>query len=227
MLRAQQAEAELSVMGTTASVVLVGGRGLLGLACRRLRDLEARWTRFADSELTHLNASAGRWTRVSNDTFRLLAAAVTAWRETQGRFDPTVLEAMRSNGYSRSLSTLASDVVRPQSPSPAPGCSRIELDAARGAVRLPVCVGVDAGGIGKGLAADIVSEELIARGALGALVNVGGDLRARGRAPSADAWTISVEDPCSPGAELGRFSLRGGAVASSSRVRRTWRTTAG
>ena len=39
-------------------------------------------------------------------------------------------------------------------------------------------------GLGKGLAADIVCEELVAAGAAGALVEVGGDLRAAGETPS-------------------------------------------
>lgn len=227
MPRAPQAECRLPVMGTTARVVLMGAGDLLPRACERLRELESRWTRFEANELTELNRSLGRWTRVSDDTYRLVATALTCWRETQGRFDPTVLEAMRSNGYSQSLGDVTGRVVVPGCSSSSPGRARVEIDPARCAVRLPEGVGLDAGGVGKGLAANMVSQELLDRGAIGALVSVGGDLRARGRAPNDEGWSISVEDPCSPGSELARFSLDHGAVASSSRVRRCWRTTTG
>ena len=56
------------------------------------------------------------------------------------------------------------------------------------AVRLPLGVTIDLGGIGKGAAADEVSAGLLAAGVpgvTGVLVNLGGDLRARRRAGAA------------------------------------------
>ena len=46
-----------------------------------------------------------------------------------------------------------------------------------------------------------MSAELIERGAVGALVNVGGDLRVRGNPPNGESWDVTVEDPLRPGAE--------------------------
>ena len=86
------------------------------------------------------------------------------------------------------------------------------------AVTLPEGVTVDPGGIGKGLAADITAELLLDRGAEGALVNVGGDLRALGRAPSSDGWVVTVDDPIHAGRELLRLAMPDGAVATSSRL---------
>jgi thiamine biosynthesis lipoprotein len=85
----------------------------------------------------------------------------------------------------------------------------------------------DPGGIGKGLAADLVSRELLAAGARGAVVNVGGDLRARGEPPDNATWDVAIADPAQPGRELLRVGLRDGAVATSSRVRRRWQHTQG
>jgi thiamine biosynthesis lipoprotein len=92
---------------------------------------------------------------------------------------------------------------------------------------LPPGVRFDPGGIGKGLAADMVAEWLVGAGALGALVNLGGDLRAAGDPPDAGGWAISLPDPVRPGRELARFALPHGAVATSSRLRRRWCTAAG
>jgi thiamine biosynthesis lipoprotein len=84
-------------------------------------------------------------------------------------------------------------------------------------------VRVDPGAIGKGLAADLVVSELLARGALGALVDVGGDIRAAGRAPTPDGWVVAVEDPWDPAVEIARFAVADGGVATSSVVRQRWR----
>jgi thiamine biosynthesis lipoprotein len=51
---------------------------------------------------------------------------------------------------------------------------------------VPVGVTLDPGGIGKGLAADLTACLLTDSGACGALVNLGGDLRAVGRPPTTE-----------------------------------------
>ena len=75
------------------------------------------------------------------------------------------------------------------------GCTDIEI--VGDTVRLPDGIGFDPGGIGKGLAADLVVEELLAAGADGACVNLGGDLRVAGESP-VGAWTVALEHAWSP-----------------------------
>lgn len=212
-------------MGTNAHVVVVGGdeAGLIGAARRRLDDLERRWSRFLPgSEVSALNRRPARPVVVSADTFTLVARSVDAWHATGGRFDPTVLPAMLAAGYDRDFAT-ASSAARPLAASqPSPGCGDIRLDPAVMAVWLPAGVGFDPGGIGKGLAADLVSTEIAEAGAAGVLVNVGGDLRVRGTPPTGDEWVVAVEDPAGSSGEPARFALASGAVATSSRLRRRW-----
>jgi thiamine biosynthesis lipoprotein len=55
------------------------------------------------------------------------------------------------------------------------------------------------------------------------MVNIGGDLRVSGLPPGgADGWTIAIEDPFHPEAEIWRPTLADGGVASSSTRIRTW-----
>jgi thiamine biosynthesis lipoprotein len=82
-------------------------------------------------------------------------------------------------------------------------------------------VGFDPGGIGKGLAADRVVDELLARGATGACVNVGGDVRVEGVAPGGRGWVIAVDHPIS-GDTLAALRLGAGAVVSTWRTKRVW-----
>jgi thiamine biosynthesis lipoprotein len=152
---------------------------------------------------------------------------VAAWRRTGGRFDPTVLDAMEALGYDRDFRSVRTQprVRRPS--GSAPGCAAIRLDPYLPAVTLGDGVHLDPGGIGKGLAADLVVEDLLGAGALGAMVNIGGDLAARGRAPTDDGWIVGIENPSDRSTHVARTTLRSGAVCTSSRVRRAWKTADG
>lgn len=214
-------------MGCELHVVVVGGpAGLARRACARVKDLERRWSRFnPDSELSALNRRAGEPVVVSAETFEVIARAVEAWWATGGWFDPTVLGAVCAAGYDRDYGQLASVGCSPERAAvvvEVPGCAGVELDPESSTVRLPVGVRIDLGGIGKGCAADLVVGELRAAGADGALVSIGGDLRAEGESPDGDGWVVAVEDPRDPGRELARLGLASGAVATSSRLARMW-----
>ena len=208
-------------MGTWARVTVVGGpHGAVDHARRRIEELEARWSRFRpDSEVSRLNAAAGRPVVVSADTATLVDLALSGWRGTGGRFDPTVLGAVVDAGYDRSFDQLGSgDGPRVRS-GLSPGATAVAVDVRVGTVALPAGVGFDPGGIGKGLAADLVVAELLAAGAVGACVNLGGDLRAEGDGP----WAVDVADPFDGDRPtLARLAFDAGGVATSSTLRRTW-----
>jgi thiamine biosynthesis lipoprotein len=206
-------------MGSDAHVIVVGGRaGLDDVVRRRIVDLEQRWSRFLPtSEVSALTARAGAAVEVSAETRLLVERAIEAWRLTGGAFDPTVLGALQRAGYSRSFELGPRPVGG--TPQSLVGCTDITIDAT--SVRLPPSTGFDAGGIGKGLAADLTVDEALAAGAAGVCVNLGGDVRVAGDAPGATAWTIAVEHPWSR-SPLVRLGLSGGAVATSTTLRRTW-----
>lgn len=216
-------------MGTTAHVVVSGDEdrlaGLLDAAFDRIEQAEARWSRFRPgSELCRLNAASGRLTLVSPATYDLLALAVTAWRATDGAFDPTVHDALVRLGYDRDFGAIGTVALRPT--LAAPGCGDIELLAGCHGVRLPAGVHLDLGGIAKGHTADLVVEHLLAAGAAGACVNIGGDVRVGGAAPGDQPWVVAL-DPCVDGVTVPRLALQAGAVCTSSTRRRRWRRGTG
>ena len=197
-------------MGTEAHVIVTGGTDAdLDLAEARIESLEARWSRFRpDSELCRLNEAAGTPTVVSRDTALLVERCFIAWTRTLGAFDPTVHDAVVANGYDRDFSQVEDRAdASPRRPDRAPGLDGTIVDAARGLVWTRPGVHLDAGAIGKGLAADLVCRDLMDAGAEGACVNLGGDLRVAGSAPDGERWTISIEDPFEPECELGRVAL--------------------
>ncbi len=211
------------VMSCDASVVVVTDRTSPALATRaieRLHELEQRWSRFLPtSEISGLNAADGEPRIASCDTVRLVTALVQSWHATNGCFDPTLLGSLVELGYaaSRDDATLRTSLGSSVAPQGRP--DGILINPEVGSIQLPHGTALDAGGLGKGLAADIVVEELVAAGAVGALVEIGGDVRVSGVAPVGDAWTIAIapvdEDPP-------RFVelLDGGVATSTSRLRR-------
>lgn len=207
---------------------------LADLAVERVALLEQCWSRFrASSELRRLNSMAGLGPiRVSADLFALVAHMAEAWRMTAGRFDPTVLQSMLRLGYDVDFHALVDapgpadvDVAR------APGMSEVTLDAEAGTIALPGRVGIDPGAIGKGLAADLIADEVMATGAAaGVLVNLGGDLTFDGYTEDGQPWVIGVEDARLPADHPDRvirllsFPCRSAptGIATSTTMKRRW-----
>lgn len=212
-------------MGTDVHVIVLGGtRALVESISDRVEQLEARWSRFRPtSELCRLNDAAGRPVVVSAETFAVIDKAVKAWRATGERYDPTILTALVAAGYDRDFDAMARELDAAETPpAAAPGCGGIELDRIVRSVRLPAGVALDLGGIGKGYAADLIVGELLGAGAAGALVNMGGDLRAEGSAPGPHGWVVEIDDPLETGA-TGCVAIASGAVATSTSLRRAWK----
>lgn len=203
----------------TSDVDTIDTHQLVDRALDRLHELEQRWSRFLPtSEISELNHSPGELRQVSADTFRLVEALVQAWHATDGAFDPTLLGTLVHLGYgaSRERHDLRSSVAPGTGPRGRP--AEIVVRAADRAVTLPAGTTLDAGGLGKGLAADVIVDETIAAGACGALVEIGGDISVRGRPPTGSGWPIAIGGPD----EL--IEIARGGVATSSSHLRTWVT---
>jgi thiamine biosynthesis lipoprotein len=214
------AERSFAAMGTRAHVIVVDGdAALLARAQERIAELEALWSRFIPtSEVSDLNDHAGRPRRVSPETRELVQRALDARRATGGLFDPTVLGAVLRAGYDRTFDEVAV-AARDGHSDLTMNADAIEIDG--NTVRLPLGTGFDPGGIGKGLAADMVARELRDAGAAGVCINLGGDVRVSGVAPDGGAWTIAVQHPTTS-APIARLGVSDGAVATSTTLRRRW-----
>lgn len=218
------AELGFRVMGSRSSVLVVGGgNGLAERGRSRLRQLEQRWSRFLpESEVSRLNNEPGIPVVVSRDTYHLVERACDAWQSTNGAFDPTVLDAVEVAGYDASFELLPRRRPARATVAAVPGCRGIELDPIVSAVTLPPGVRIDPGGLGKGLAADLVASELMMAGADGVMVDVGGDLRVLGDAPNGGTWDVGIEDPSDPGPSVAHVHLLDGGVATSTVAFHTW-----
>jgi thiamine biosynthesis lipoprotein len=167
-------------MTTRCELVARGrARRRLGGARTWVEAMAARLTRYdTRSEVGRFNAAAGAgFVAVSADLEALLRAALTAWEMSHGLVDASVLGA---------------------SPNPLPDV----LTVTRGRASLARGAAVDLGGLAKGWLADRLADRLDGD----CIVNLGGDLFARGR------WTIGFADAV--------IVLDGAGAATSGTARR-------
>ncbi len=211
-------------MACSAEVLLVDGDTALAQSAERdLRGLEAIWSRFLPtSDITRLNTAGGRPVSVAQETLVLVTAMVDAWHLTGGRFDPSTLPSLVANGYATSRVDPRWTSVLPDDARSGGDLARIVVNLSSSTVTLPVGLALDPGGLGKGLAADLVAARLLDRGARGALVGVGGDLAAVGQPPEPAGWLVAVEDAWEPDRELCELRIDRGAIATSSTVTCRW-----
>jgi thiamine biosynthesis lipoprotein len=214
-------------LGTSAAIV-VSDRGALAgaraaveaelaavdLACSRFRP---------DSDLSRLNAGAGRPVRVGALLLDAIAVALRAAVLTDGIVDPTIGRALILAGYDRDFATLAHARTRLIA-TRVEGWQTVSVDEARSEVRLPRGVLLDLGATAKALAADRAAAAATAAApGAGVLVNLGGDIAVAGPAPSS-GWAVRVADDhqAPPGAPGQSLAISTGGLATSSTTVRRW-----
>ena len=201
-------------------------------------EVDARLSRFREeSELSCLNRSAGRWFAASPLLFSAVSVAVQSAEASSGRFDPTLLRHIQALGYDRDFAEIAQREVGPSRyehgmpPLFAESWRDIRLDPAGRRICLPGHVRLDLGGIAKGWAADVALHRFCLP-FHGALINVGGDLRACGGPASGESWSVGIRDPRRELAEtaetaplpsyVATLTFSRGGLATSGAVRRWW-----
>ncbi len=186
-------------MGTTCAVF---GDGDLAAGERWVRHLAARITRFDESsELSLLNA-ANDWVGVSSELEQLLRASLRAFEWSGGLVNVAVLPSMLAIGYTRPLAQgpTAACLGHAHAAPPLPDV----LIVKPGRARLAPNARIDLGGIAKGWMADRLCERL----GDNSLVNLGGDLFARGE------WPVAIAAKT--------YMLRNLGAATSSTRKRRW-----
>lgn len=215
-------------MGSTVEVVLLDAPpGSDAWVLTRLSALERAWSRFDPrSELVALNRRAGGAPVPASDLLRTAVdASLQLWRATDGWFDPTTLRALEWAGYDRSFTEVRSgsgSAACVGSPPATPTPLGVIVDDDRGTITLPAGVTLDLGGVGKGLAADLLATELMERGSSGVLVSVGGDIAVAGTGPNG-GWRIPVVDPTDGHRVRWVVPIESGAIVQSNSVVRRWR----
>jgi thiamine biosynthesis lipoprotein len=229
-----------SALGTSAHL-LVADPGVSDRACALLVEeldaIDRACSRFRpDSELWRVNHARGRTTRISSLLAEAVAVALAAAEVTDGDVDPTCGRSLTRLGYDRDFAAARQNTSPLSQPAvPAAGWQAVDLDPGRREITIPGEVVLDLGATAKALAADRAAVRIAASLNCGALVNLGGDIRAAGP-PPAGGWCIGIVDnrgfdgaevtdrPGAPGppAHDTVVIIRDGGLATSSTKVRAW-----
>lgn len=200
-------------------------------ARRFVAEFEAALSRFDPaSELSALNRDRRERVPVSPLLRQAVTASLWAAERSGGLVDPTLVDEIERAGYASSrvgvrpaslrAALAAAPERRPAAPDPAARWRRFAVDEERGEAIRPPRLRFDSGGIGKGLAADLIAASL--QGYSRFVVDCGGDIRVGGRDASRQPRTIAVEHPLGGGRPY-VVSLRSGGIATSGLDVRIWR----
>lgn len=195
-----------------------------------VHDLHRRLSRFEpESELCRLNADPCEAVPAGPLMLRFVESARMAGEATGGLVDSTLLAEVEKAGYIESIDPDAG--ITPPSvgtgddelPPRVGDWSDLRVDPDLALVTRPPGLRLDSGGLGKGLAADIVAERLA--GLETWAVECSGDLRFGGQR-GADR-RIDVGSPVAGDDPVAHFVAPAGAVATSGVTRRSWQTDSG
>jgi thiamine biosynthesis lipoprotein len=210
------------VMGVLNEIMITGasrreGERILDEAVGILTEIDQNMSPYKSaSEISRINQKAFHEPqRVSRETFDLIRTSVGFFWRSGGAFDITALPLLKLWGFyqgepqvpglEKVLRTLAHV-----------GSCFLVLDEEKSSVGfLRPWMGLELGGIGKGYACDRVVGHLKSRGVPGALVNVGGNIFAYGKAPSGAPWRVGLRDPRNSGGISAEIDLAEEAVSTS------------
>ncbi len=191
-----------ATMGTTWSARLALPAGATEVSARQaiqaaLDEVVAQMSTWeAESDISRYNRAAAGWRELPAAFFHVLRHALALAEDCGGAYDPTVGPLVNAWGFGpwqrafEPPSAAAIEAARLRC-----GWRRVPLDEARQAAHQPGGIYLDLSSIAKGYGVDRAAQALDALGIANYLVEVGGELRARGKRPDGAPWRVAVEVP--------------------------------
>ncbi|PND34143.1 thiamine biosynthesis protein ApbE [Achromobacter pulmonis] len=216
-----------ATMGTTWSARMALPAGRTEAAARQaiqgaLDDVVAQMSTWeADTDITRYNRAQPGWQALPAGFFHVLSHALALAEDSGGAYDPTVGPLVNAWGFGPHQRAF-------EPPSPGAieaararcGWRRVQLDAERRAALQPGGAYLDLSSIAKGYGVDRAALALDALGVTQYLVEVGGELRARGARPDGQPWRVAIEVPDASDGHALALPLTDRSIATSGDYRR-------
>jgi thiamine biosynthesis lipoprotein len=183
---------------------------------RELEKINAQMSHWReDSYLSRFNrAAAGTWLTLPEEFFSVLQFALHVARKSGGAFDPALGASVNAWGFGPSGS------VEPTAPPRTGHRQNIHLNPDTREARQPGGAILDLSAIAKGFAVDHIVRLLEKLGLESFLVEIGGELSARGIKPDQQPWWIAVEPPGEEFPDEIIVALHNRSIATSGDYRR-------
>ena len=215
------------VMGTFAHIIAVAdnktvANASIEAAFERLRYVDDTMSDYnPESQLSQVNRDAfAKPVEINDHLFEILSAAVEYSKKSGGAFDVTigpVVDLWRTAGENKQKPTEEALALTKSKV----GYEKLVLDGEKKTVKFAVeGMRLDLGAIAKGYAIDMAVDAMKKSGAIGGMVDVGGDIRCFGK-PKAykKCWLIGLQDPTAEDLLL-KLEMLDTAMATSGNYRR-------
>lgn len=213
------ASADFFAMNTYMTITAYGpeAREAVDSAKEEVYSLENRLSgTIAASDISQINSMAGKGAvQVSQETFGLLASAVSYSEKTGGVFDITIAPVMDLWGFGNGNYRVPA-AAEIQSVLPLVDWHKIILDENSRMVELPSAgMKLDLGGIAKGYASDKVQEIMKGYDVSSAAISLGGNVAVFGTKEDGSLFRIAIADPESPESYVGVLTATDVSVITS------------
>lgn len=180
---------------------------------KRLEQLLSTWIQ--TSELSQVNAAAGRWpVVVGPETLELVVRSLDMAQLTEGGFNIAVGPAV--DAWSVTEREHIPTQGELQALKPLVDWSLIQIDGQARTIFLPKPgMRIDVGGIGKGYAADRAVEVMRKMGAQGGVVALSGDIKTFGDLPGMNGFPVGIRHPRQEGALVATIDLKNEAISTA------------
>lgn len=191
------------IMGTFSRAVVIArneriGRDCIAAAMEEQRRVDALMSYHRpESELNTINREANEGpVEIDKATFEVLERAKHFSELSGGAFDVTIgaLEELWHRAADSDTPPTEAEIAEARSKV---GYDRMLLDPNERTVRFAIeGMKIDLGGIAKGFAIDRSVEAMKAAGAVGGMIDIGGDIRCFGQPPKGQqTWRVGLQDP--------------------------------
>ena len=191
------------VMGTFARVVAVAAdsstaRRCIEVAFVEIEKIDELMSDYkSDSEISEINRDGfNRAIKVSKSTYEVLEKSIEFSELSGGAFDITVgpLVDLLHSAEKKEVAPSEEEIAEAKLKV---GYQKLKLDDPNRTVKFAVDgMKLDLGGVAKGYAIDRAVEAMQKGGAVGGMVDIGGDIRCFGAPPQGkDHWLIGLQDP--------------------------------
>ncbi|MFP5457811.1 MAG: FAD:protein FMN transferase [Bacteriovoracia bacterium] len=152
----------------------------------------------------------------------LIQTSETIWKASSGAFDPTVAPLVKLWGFGTKKAPRIPTAAEVQAVRGVVGFEKLKIDPTKMTwQKTHPDMAVDINAVAPGQAADLIGALLEKRGVTSYLVDVGGELLARGERAPGQAWVVGIEKPSLAQGEglVLAVSLRDASVATSGNYR--------
>jgi len=173
----------------------------------------------ANSDISKLNRNEA--VTVDDHFINVFKASKQLYREAEGVFDPTIGKLVNAWDFGSEKPKVKLDNVKIDSLKQYVGFNKVQL--VDKTVKKQGGVFIDFNAIAKGYAVDVVAEFLERQAVENYMVNIGGELRAKGiNKEKQSGWTVGIENPNFDGSQSTNmvFKLKDKAMATSGTYRK-------